>query len=123
MEPLNNPLSDLGSDLDLLSGNSRSIIGGPGDSGRPSAHRSVDFDLLSLNSDLNDLLKEQDLLTGKSSRSYFFDFLSFDLDRLEPYILSLNWGIYTSMAIDLYDLDLSHRSLDALRVLLRFVVL
>lgn len=119
MDPLNIPLSDLGSDLDLLSGSPRSMRKGPGDSGLPSAHRSVDLDLLSLNSDLKDRLSEQDLLTGESSRSYFLNRLSFDLDLLESSSLSLNCGMYMS----LYDLHLSQRSLEALLVLFRFVTL
>ncbi len=38
-------------------------------------------------------------------------------------MLSLNCGMYTSNATDLYERHLSHRSLDALRVLFRFVTL
>ncbi len=84
IDPRNIPLSDLGSDLDLLSGSSRSTTGGPGDLGRPVAQRSVDFDRLSFfNRDRKDLEREQDLLTGESSRSYFLYLLSLDRDRRE----------------------------------------
>lgn len=62
--------SDRGKDRDRLRGTLMSIIGGPGDLGRPSAQRSWDLDLAPLNNDLNDLRNEQDLLTGESSLSW-----------------------------------------------------
>ena len=61
-------LKDLGKDTERLRGAPRSTIGGPGESGRPSTHRSVLCDLFSLeNKDLNERLKEQDLDNDVSS--------------------------------------------------------
>ena len=62
--------SDLGSDVDRLSGGiPMSTTGGPGDIGLPSTHKSVDFDRFPLKSDLSDLRKEQLLASEPSSSS------------------------------------------------------